>query len=179
MPVRLRIGIALAIAAGLAAGLAPDARERLDAVFDSARDGAPRPGGDVVGRASVIDGDTIDIGGRRIRLHGIDAPETGQTCRDPGGRSWPCGRSATRALEDLVDRRTVACDQRDIDRYGRIVARCRVGTIDINQRLVADGLAMAYRRYSCDYVADEEAARLARRGMWDGTFEPPWDWRAR
>jgi endonuclease YncB( thermonuclease family) len=79
----------------------------------------------------------------------------------------------------LIGRRTVSCDERDVDRYGRIVGRCLVGDLDINEWLVAQGLALAYRRYSLDYVAAEDQAREAGLGMWAGKFEPPWEWRHR
>ncbi|HUE45530.1 MAG TPA: thermonuclease family protein [Aestuariivirgaceae bacterium] len=134
---------------------------------------------EVAGVASVIDADTIEIHGQCIRLHGIDAPESSQPCLDAGGRTWRCGQRAALALQDLIGRRTITCDERDVDRYGRIVGRCLVGEVDVNEWLVAQGLALAYRRYSLDYVAAEDEARAAGRGMWAGTFEPPWDWRRR
>ena len=134
---------------------------------------------DAAGVASVIDGDTIEIHGQRIRLHGIDAPESGQTCLDNAGQKWGCGQQAALALQDLIGRRTVTCDERDVDRYGRTISQCFVGEVDINKWLVAQGLALAYRRYSRDYVAAEDEARQAGRGMWAGTFEPPWEWRRR
>ena len=134
---------------------------------------------DIVGVASVVDGDTLEIRGQRIRLHGIDAPESGRTCVDDAGQRWRCGQQAALALRDLIGRRTVSCDQRDVDRYGRTVSQCLVGDTDINVRLVAQSLALAYRRYSRDYVAAEDEARQAGRGMWAGTFEPPWEWRRR
>ena len=142
--------------------------------------GAPaRAGGEIAGVASVIDGDTIEIHGQRIRLHGIDAPESRQTCLDAGGRTWRCGQKAALALQDLIGRRTVRCDESDVDRYGRIVGRCVVGDLDINEWLVSQGLALAYRHYSMDYVRAENEARAAGRGTWAGTFEPPWQWRHR
>ena len=142
--------------------------------------GSPvQAGGEIAGVASVIDADAIEIHGQRIRLHGIDAPEGGQTCLDAAGRNWRCGQRAALALQDLIGRRTVTCDERDVDRYGRIVGRCLMGEVDINEWLVEQGLALAYREYSLDYVAAEDQAREASRGMWAGTFEPPWEWRRR
>ena len=132
---------------------------------------------ETIGVASVTDGDPLEIHGQRIRLHGIDAPESSQICLDAAGQKWRCAQRAALALQDLIGWRTVTCDERDVDRYGRIVGSCLVGEVDINEWLVAQGLALAYRRYSRDYVAAEDEARVAGRGMWAGTFEPPWDWR--
>lgn len=128
------------------------------------------------GRARVVDGDTIDVGGARVRLHGVDAPESGQSCVVQGER-WPCGRRATRALAGRLGGRTVVCEERDRDRYGRIVAVCQQGGRDINAWLVAEGWALSYRRYSRDYMDEESTARAARKGVWRGEFVAPWDWR--
>ena len=131
---------------------------------------------DLVGRARVIDGDTIEVASARIRLFGVDAPESAQRCLAGSGR-WSCGEQATRALAGRIDGRSVACEERDRDRYGRVVAVCRHGAQDVNAWLVREGWAMAYRRYSRDYVDEEAAARGAQRGLWRGEFVPPWDWR--
>lgn len=134
---------------------------------------------EIVGRASVIDGDTIEIAGKRIRLHGIDAPEVGQTCVR-AGKTARCGQEAALALSDRIGPRIVACDEKDHDGYGRIVGVCRLGGPrgpDLNAWMVEEGWALAYRRYSRDYVAEEAAARAAKRGLWDGSFEEPWEWR--
>jgi endonuclease YncB( thermonuclease family) len=134
---------------------------------------------DTAGVASVIDADRIEIHGQRIRLHGIDAPESSQTCLDAAGQKWRCGQRAALALQGLIGRRTVTCDERDVDRYERIISRCLVGDLDINEWLVAQGLALAYPKYSHDYVPAEDQAREAGRGMWAGTFVPPREWRRR
>ena len=133
---------------------------------------------DIAGVASVIDGDTIEIHGQRIRLFGIDAPEGSQLCVRPNGERWRCGQQSSFALADRIGRATVRCEPRDIDRYRRIVAVCFKGTEDLDRWMVANGWAVAYRRYSVDYVADEDAARRNRINIWSGDFDMPWDWRA-
>jgi len=128
------------------------------------------------GVASVIDGDTIEIHGTRIRLHGIDAPESSQTCKSKG-IEYRCGKAAAFALADKIGRRPVTCEQRDTDRYGRVVAVCTLDGVDLNRWLVHQGHAIAYRQYSYDYVPDEDAAKAAHVGIWGGEFENPADFR--
>lgn len=130
----------------------------------------------VTGLATVIDGDTLDIHGRRIRLHGIDAPESSQTCGNP---LWRCGQRSALALDALIARRTVSCLGQE-ESYQRLIARCRVlgGSSDLSQAMVRAGLALAYRRYALDYVRDEDAARATRAGVWSGPFQAPWDYRS-
>ena len=135
--------------------------------------------GTISGRAAVIDGDTLEIRGQRIRLHGIDAPEAEQICRDGEGRAYRCGERAARALGDKVAWQVVSCEARDVDRYHRVVAVCRADGEDVNAWLAAEGWAVAYRQYGWDYVSAEASARRARRGLWSGTFEAPEDWRHR
>ena len=132
---------------------------------------------EIVGKARIIDGDTIDIAGQRIRLHGIDAPEAMQTCRAEG-RTYRCGRDATTALAGKIGQRPVACHQKDTDRYGRVVAVCWIGAENLNAWMVWQGWAVAYRRFSKDYVLHEDAAKEARRGVWRGQFQMPWEWRS-
>ena len=131
----------------------------------------------VVGVATVVDGDTLEIRGERIRLHAIDAPESDQLCRRSDGAVWPCGRRAAFALADKIGRGTVTCHGRDTDRYGRLVAVCFHQGQDLNGWMVLNGWAVAYRRFGQDYVREEDGARTARRGVWSGTFDMPWDWR--
>jgi endonuclease YncB( thermonuclease family) len=130
----------------------------------------------LTGVPRIIDGDTIRIGNTRIRLHGIDAPEAKQTCT-VGGKEWRCGREATDALVRIVGEHQVSCSQRDVGRYGRVVAVCWAGPVDLNAWMVRQGWAVAYRRYSKDYAPDEKTAGREKRGIWRGRFMPPWDWR--
>ncbi len=134
--------------------------------------------GPIEGTASVIDGDTIEIHGQRIRLHGIDAPESRQLCVLPTGKKWRCGQAAALALSDHIGRATIRCEPRDHDRYRRVVAVCFKGEDDLNRWMAANGWAVAYRNYSLDYVVDEDHARVAQLNIWSGRFEMPWDWRA-
>lgn len=130
----------------------------------------------LAGRASVIDGDTIEIHGQRIRLHGIDAPESGQLCQQ-NGRNYRCGQRAALALSDLISNQVVRCEEKDIDRYRRIVAECYAGDTNLNAWLVENGWALAYREYTSVYVSYEDSARSNSVGMWQGEFQAPWDYR--
>jgi len=138
---------------------------------------APSSAQSIVGRASVIDGDTLEIRGTRIRLHAADAPESAQSCQGPDGKAYRCGQQAALAMSDKIGASTVTCHQRDIDRYQRIVAQCSANGVDLNAWLVQQGYALAYRKYGTDYVAQEDEARKSKRGLWAGSFTPPWDWR--
>lgn len=109
------------------------------------------------------------------RLHGIDAPETAQVCPD----GWPAGRMATSHVLRLIQGRSVVCDNRGQDRYKRTIAVCRAAGADINAAMVRDGMALAFTRYSMDYVSQEAAARRERKGLHAHDCPPPWEWRAR
>ena len=133
---------------------------------------------DVTGQASVIDGDTLEIHGTRVRLYGIDAPEHDQLCSDPRGGRYRCGQVASNALAALIGRQVVTCVEVDRDRYKRSVAVCSVGKIDLADWLVRGGLAIDWPRYSKgDYAAAEAEARGKQIGMWGGRFVQPWRYR--
>ncbi len=133
----------------------------------------------LTGVASVVDGDTLVIHGERIRLHGIDSPESAQRCTRPNGQQWRCGQKAALALADRIGRQTVRCEGKERDRYGRLVAVCYHKGQNLNAWMVRQGWALAYRRYSKDYVGQEQQAEASKAGIWSGTFVPPWEWRSR
>lgn len=134
---------------------------------------------DLIGQAHIVDGDTISIGETKIRLHGIDAPEMFQTCQNRRGTSYRCGQSSKDALQILIGPRLIRCKGKTYDLYGRLLAVCYSSGIDLSDEMVRQGWAMAYRAYSEDYVAAEIEAQNAKRGLWAGEFEPPWEWRRR
>lgn len=134
----------------------------------------------LIGRASVIDGDTIEIHGERIRLNGIDAPEGRQRCQDARGKDYRCGTIAANALADFLSASSpTRCEFIERDRYRRFVGRCfRADGKDVQAWLVRNGHALDWPRYSKGaYASDQEDAKRNRRGMWSGSFMPPWEWR--
>lgn len=124
------------------------------------------------GVAQISDGDSLRIGEQRIRLEGIDAPELSQTCR-VGPRDEECGRLARSHLVALVNGRRVECAGWETDRYGRLLAQCRAGGVDINRRMVLDGWAVSFGLFH----AEEAVAQAERRGLWAGEFDRPKEWR--
>ncbi|GAB3443287.1 thermonuclease family protein [Insolitispirillum peregrinum] len=129
----------------------------------------------VSGTARVIDGDTVVIRKKHIRLIGIDAPEKRQTCMRWLIIPSSCGKQATLILTEMVKRKTVTCDIVDTDRYGRLVGRCFVGDTDLNREMVRRGWALSY--WTNDYKQEEGEARLAKAGIWATRFEKPSDFR--
>lgn len=130
-----------------------------------------------VGVIRVIDGDTLDVGGTRVRLHGIDAPETDQTCTTARGDIWRCGAWVSQTVAARFAGKTASCVSLDTDRYGRMVARCQVDGQDIAANLVTDGLAFSYRRYSDAYVAVERKAAARAIGLHASRFQSPAEFR--
>ncbi len=131
---------------------------------------------DVSGPARAIDGNSIEIGPLRLRLYGIDAPETAQSCVKDRMR-YRCGQAAARALAAFIADRPVACDHLEILDAGWSTARCHVGAESVERHMVRAGWALAIRELGLDFLADEDLARLAGIGLWAGEFLPPWEWR--
>lgn len=123
---------------------------------------------------AVTDGDTLKVGSTIYRLWGIDAPEAKQDCPD----SWPAGRMATTRLLALIRGKTIVCEKKDTDRYGRTVAICRASGEDLGAIMVREGMAWAFVRYSRDYVDQETRAKAAGLGVHAHECLPPWEWRA-
>jgi endonuclease YncB( thermonuclease family) len=133
----------------------------------------------LIGRALVVDGDSLEIAGARVRLGGVDAPELDQSCTDARGQPWRCGRIAAQELRNHIAGRQLNCAPTRSDRYNRAVAVCSLPDgSDLNAWLVRQGWALAYGRGG-SYRAEQQEAQAARRGLWSGTFAAPWEWRQR
>lgn len=131
-----------------------------------------------VGRAVAVDGDSLEIGGARFRLFGVDALEARQTC-NRRNLIWECGQEAAAVLRGMLEDNTVSCDQKDIDEYGRVVAVCTANGRDLAQEMVRMGLAVALPEFTTDYVEWEDLARQRGLGIWSAEFEQPSEFRAR
>lgn len=154
----------------------PQLRQALEGMLQELLSGE-LPASRQAGSVEVIDGDTMDVAGSRVRLYGIDAPEAAQTCQRDG-RHWACGTNAEDALVSVIAGRQVRCDEQDTDRFGRSVAICWAGEETLNAWIVKNGWAVAYRQYGgAIYDLEEAAARAARQGIWSSKFVMPWDWR--
>ena len=130
----------------------------------------------IEGKPKIIDGDTINIGKNKIRLHGIDAPETNQTC-SIDNKIWNCGIESTIALKNFILEKEVYCKIIDIDKYKRFIGICFLDNQNINQYMVRNGWAIAYRYYSLDFVETEKLAKKDKIGLWKGKFQEPFLYR--
>jgi endonuclease YncB( thermonuclease family) len=134
---------------------------------------------DFAGQASVVDGDTLEIHGRRIRFWGVDAPESSQLCRGEDSSQYRCGAQAANDLDAFIARRPVNCSPVSVDPYGRAVATCSVGGTDLGEWLVRKGLALDWPQYSKGrYGGAQRDAERAGRGIWKGSYVEPWFYRA-
>ncbi len=129
--------------------------------------------------AQVKDGDTIVITGKTFRLHGIDAPEYRQICKDAKGSDWPCGKAARSQLDAYVQSGSIVCEPRAEDKYGRKVAKCASATVpDLAEAMVQSGMAISpAERGAGPYEEASDAAKAAKRGIWQGSFDNPADYR--
>jgi endonuclease YncB( thermonuclease family) len=132
---------------------------------------------DISGVPRVVDGDTLVIGARKLRLEGIDAPETDQICLGAKGDHWTCGIEARDRLQAHVEGQIVVCVSNGTDLYQRSLATCSLIGHNLNAWMVQEGWALAYLKYSPAYQKAEEDARVNQRGLWQGAFIAPWDWR--
>ena len=131
----------------------------------------------VYGVTRVINGDTLEMRGRYIKIYGIDAPESNQTCADGKGRAYRCGQEAARWLKSWISGHELECHVLKQDSKGNMVATCALGQSDIGAALVNAGWAVADPKQSAIYVPYEQQARDNGRGLWQGQFYKPWDWR--
>lgn len=131
----------------------------------------------IIGRPRVIDGDTLEIRGKRISLFGVDAFERRQRCRRDNGRRYRCGRNAKYTLSDLVEDRRVACHKKVVSGARRTFATCWLGAQDLGASMVLSGWALADNKHSSHYVIHEVRAHRKRAGAWDGDFLRPAEWR--
>ena len=139
----------------------------------------------ISGFAKVVDGDTIKINSKKIRLYGIDAPEKKQKCKKTYltisfmsfTKDYMCGEVSTQKLIKKINKQKLNCDILDVDRYKRLIGECFKRNINLNSWMVSNGYAVAYRKYSKKYVSDEINAKNNKLGIWQGKFEMPWDYR--
>ena len=125
------------------------------------------------------DGDSFIMRGQKVRLWGIDAPEYYQNCLDALGKEYPCGKHTRQFFEDLARGRSVLCDiMPAAKRESRIVAKCSLGEADLGSQMVSSGHAIDYTYFSDGfYNSEERAAKSGQKGIWQGAFTEPYQWR--
>ena len=139
----------------------------------------------ISGFAKVVDGDTIKINSKKIRLYGIDAPEKKQKCKKTYltisfmsfTKDYMCGEISTQKLIKKINKQKLNCNILDVDRYKRLIGECFKRNINLNSWMVSNGYAVAFRKYSKKYVSDEILAKQESKGLWQGKFDMPWDYR--
>lgn len=130
-------------------------------------------------RVYVLDGDSLRIGPRNIRLKGVDAVELRQSCTGADGGQWSCGMEARQALQDVVALGALQCEAHEGDQFGRAIAHCSVaGVSDVAARLVSAGWAVSGDGARAGaYASEQQQAKSAGKGIWRGTFQRPAEWR--
>ena len=143
---------------------------------------------EIIGIPKIVDGDTVYINNYKIRLEGIDAPEIQQKCKKEKlkissiigytfYKEYYCGKHSKDNLAVKVKGSKIKCISFTKDRYKRYLAKCFKGKINLNQWMVRNGYAVAYRRYSKEYIPDEDFAKENKLGLWQGKFLNPEKWR--
>ncbi len=143
---------------------------------------------EISGIPKIIDGDTVHIGNKKIRLEGIDAPEIKQKCKKSFlkissviginfNKNYDCGVISKKKLIQKIKNSKIRCSSSSKDRYKRYLATCFKGNINLNRWMVNQGHAVAYKKYSKRYVLDEQDAKENMRGIWQGSFLNPEKWR--
>ena len=143
---------------------------------------------EIIGIPKIVDGDTVNINNYKIRLEGIDAPEMKQKCKKEKLKissiigftfyeDYYCGKLSKENLEAKVKGSNIKCISFTKDRYKRYLAKCFKGEINLNRWMVRNGHAVAYRRYSKEYIPDEDFAKENKLGLWQGKFLKPEKWR--
>ena len=138
---------------------------------------APAPAEELSGAARVVDSNTLEIGARRVRLIGVDAPDLAQTCPARKGETYPCGRVSAQTLAKLVKDGPLACQGDQTDVAGRLLVRCSIRGFDVGEQFVLTGRAFADPDTGDSYRRAEGTAEKLREGMWRGEFQKPWEWR--
>ncbi len=133
---------------------------------------------DPTGAVEVVDGDTLLVGGQRVRLYGIDAPETGQYCATKHDQPFDCGRLSARALRLFLSGAKVRCKARGRLPDGGVLAQCFAGRNDLAHQMTVVGWAVAHPETGAAYRRGELAALATKEGLFKGKFIPPWEWRA-
>ena len=123
---------------------------------------------------TVVDGETLRLGDRTLRLKGLDAPGRGETCRNAGGVAFDCAAASAQALARLVNGRSIACEIQGRDSFGRGLGRCAAGGLDVNQELIAAGFAIAAPGSRGALASAEAEARQAGRGLWSSGAPEAW-----
>ena len=139
----------------------------------------------ISGIAEVVDGDTIKIRSNKIRLFGIDAPEKKQFCKKiyltisilSFQKDYPCGKISTMKLKKKISNKEIICKSSEKDKYHRLIAVCFKKQTNLNAWMVKNGYAVAYRKYSKNFVSQEIIAKKNKLGLWQGSFEMPWEYR--